>query len=340
MNKISKTFIIGLLPMALLACGNSNKKANSEAADSNALGAEKEIQVEIPAFDADSAYHYIDKQVSFGPRVPNTKAHQACADYLTSQLEAFGAVVFRQDFDAIAYDGTILKSSNIIGAYNPESKRRIALFAHWDTRPWADNDPNPKNHHNPVLGANDGGSGVGVLLEVARQINIKQPALGIDIILFDAEDYGSPTFYKGVQREDHWCLGSQYWSRVPHVPNYTARFGILLDMVGGKDATFYQEGYSLYFAKKLTKKVWNKAHQLGYNKYFIDQEGGTIVDDHLFVNKITNIKTIDIIPYFPNNEQSSFRDVWHTVNDDMEHISKETLKAVGQTVLAVIYEEK
>ena len=162
----------------------------------------------------------------------------------------------------IAYDGTILKSRNIIGAYKPESKKRILLCAHWDSRPYADNDPDPKNHHTPILGVNDGASGVGVLLEIARQIQKEQPALGIDIVFFDSEDYGIPEFYDGKYKQDTWCLGSQYWARTPHVQNYNARYGILLDMVGGKDATFYYEGYSARTARSEMKKIWKKAHEL------------------------------------------------------------------------------
>ena len=338
MNKLSKYFLGGLLPLALLACGNSSKSnSNSTSAVSES---ESKVKVEVPVFSADSAYQYIADQLSFGPRVPNSKGHKECADFLEAKLNDLGAKVYRQNFEAIAYDGTILNASNIIGAYNPDSKKRVALFAHWDTRPWADNDPNKANHRTPVMGADDGASGVGVLLEIARQIQARQPNIGVDIIFFDAEDYGAPTFYNGPSKDEYWCLGSQYWSRVPHVSDYFARFGILLDMVGGKDATFFKEGYSQYFAKDINKKVWKKAHDIGFGKFFIDQEGGTIVDDHLFVNKLANIKTIDIIPYHPNNEQSSFGDVWHTVNDDLNNISKETLQAVGQTVLAVIYNEK
>lgn len=335
MNKLSRSFLIAFIPVAFIACGNSNKSNSNDKMDKS----DSSVKIEVPTFSADSAYQYISNQLDFGPRVPNSEGHKNCGNYLEAKLNELGAKVYRQNFDAIAYNGTILKASNIIGAYKPESKKRVALFAHWDTRPWADNDLEAKNHRTPVMGANDGASGVGVLLEIARQIQMKAPAIGIDIIFFDAEDYGTPTFV-GASNEEDWCLGSQYWGRMPHVPNYFARFGILLDMVGGKDATFFKEGYSMYFAKDINNKVWKQAHKLGYDKYFINQEGGAIVDDHLFVNKLTNIRTIDIIPYYPNNEHSSFGDVWHTVNDDLEHISKETLQAVGQTVLTVIYNEK
>lgn len=317
--------------LSAFSCGGGSKASSSTTEES-----EKAV-VNVPQFDADSAYLYVKNQVDFGPRVPNTKGHVACGNYLAEQLEAFGAQVTNQYADLIAYDGTLLKARNIIGSYKPETKKRIALFAHWDTRPWADNDANEKNHHTPILGANDGASGVGALLEIARLVNQQQPELGIDIILLDAEDYGAPQFYEGKHKEEFWCLGSQYWARNPHVQGYNARFGILLDMVGGKESVFVKEGYSEEFAPDINKKVWKAAKKLGYGKTFVDGNGGLVTDDHLFINRLSRIKTIDIIPY---NEEGDFTPTWHTVNDNMDYIDKNTLKAVGQTVLEVIYNEK
>lgn len=318
-------FMVCLL-FSITSCktGNSNKKVNNTA----------EKTIIVPVFNADSAYHYIQTQVDFGPRVPNTKEHVACGEYLAQKLEEYGAKVSNQYADLLAFNGTILKARNIIGSYNPENKKRILLFAHWDTRLWSDADPDKKNHHTPVLGANDGASGVGVLLEIARLINQQAPTLGIDIIFFDAEDYG-----KREYKDEYWCLGSQYWSRNPHITGYNARFGILLDMVGGKNATFYRELYSEEYARSTNKKVWKKAKELGYSTTFIDEAGAMITDDHLFVNRIARIPSIDIVPYIVDAEHSNFGDFWHTVNDDMSGIDKKTLKAVGQTVLEVIYNE-
>lgn len=309
------------------SCGSSSSKTASTDE------ANKKITVQVPQFDADSAYQYVKAQVDFGPRMPNSKGHVACGNYLADKLAEHGAKVTNQYADLLAFDGTLLKSRNIIGSYKPESKKRIALFAHWDTRPWADNDPDEKNHKTPILGANDGASGVGVLLEIARLINQQQPELGIDIIFFDAEDWGSS------EVADSWCLGSQHWARNLHVPNYNARYGILLDMVGGKDATFYKEAYSEQFAPDVNKKVWKKANQLGYGRYFINENGGVTTDDHIYVNNIAKIRTIDIVPYQPECEASAFGPTWHTVNDNMDNIDRSTLKAVGQTVLDVIYNE-
>ena len=332
---MKKNYMIlwSLFLLSMTSCNISSSKAKSENNNST------KATVNVPAFDPDSAYFFVQKQVNFGPRVPNTTAHVACGNYLTKLLEIFGATVTTQEADLIAFDGKLLKSKNIIGSYKPESKKRIALFAHWDSRPWADNDPDEKNHHTPILGANDGASGVGVLLEVARQISHQKPEMGIDLIFFDAEDYGAPQFYKGEQKEEYWCLGSQYWSRNPHVEGYNARFGILLDMVGGKDAVFYKEGYSEEYAPEINKKVWKAGKQLGFGKYFVDQQGGGVTDDHLPVNKFAQIPTIDIIPTDPSGKYS-FNSTWHTVNDDINHIDRKTLKAVGQTILEVIYNEK
>ena len=316
---------------AFSCAGGSNKQQSAPAAS-------QDVTVQVPQFNADSAYTYIHRQVDFGPRVPNTEGHVACGEYLAGELERFGASVTSQHVDLIAYDGTLLKARNIIGSYKPETKKRIALFAHWDTRPWADNDSDEKNHHTPILGANDGASGVGVLLEIARQLQQQQPALGIDIVLFDAEDYGAPQFYDGTHREESWCLGSQHWARHPHVENYNARFGLLLDMVGGANSLFFKEGYSEEYAPDINRKVWEAARRLGYGNTFVEGNGGGfITDDHIFVNRLARIKTIDIIA---SDAQGEFVPTWHTVNDNMDHIDKQTLKAVGQTVLEVIYKEQ
>ncbi len=323
MKRRKYMMILGSMMLcSCLSCGNKNKSV--EGADSN-------VSVQVPEFDADSAYHYVQAQVDFGPRMPNTPEHVACGNYLAGKLEAFGAKVTSQYADLIRHDGMLLKARNIIGSYKPETKKRIVLFAHWDTRPWADDDPDPKNHKTPVLGANDGASGVGVLLEIARQLQAQQPELGIDLVFLDAEDSGiSPI-------EDSWCLGAQYWARNPHVQGYNARFGILLDMVGGKQATFLREGYSEQYARGINRKVWKKADELGFGRYFINDATGSVTDDHLFVNRIAKIPTIDIVSYYADG---GFDPTWHTVNDTMDNIDRNTLKAVGQTVLAVIYNEK
>lgn len=319
--------------VAIVACSNNKVAAEKQPAT------ESISTVNIPQFMADSAYQYIQAQADFGPRVPNTDAHKACGDYLAQKLEEFGAKVYNQYADLAAYDNSVLKARNIIGAYNPDSRRRVLLCAHWDSRPFADQDKDKSNHRKPILGVNDGASGVGVLLEIARQLQQQAPTIGIDIIFFDAEDYGAPYFYDGIYRPHTWCLGSQYWGRMPHVAGYNARYGILLDMVGGKKATFYQEPYSKRTAGKQVKKIWDTAHQLGFGSFFPKTEGMEVTDDHIYVNEYARIPCVDIINYDPKSD-TGFGDFWHTVDDNMSIIDKVTLQAVGQTILNVIYNEK
>lgn len=332
--KLYSNKIWGFLALLLLSgCGGSSKK---ESDKQPTAAAQKEVVV--PQFNADSAYQYVAEQVAFGPRVPNTEAHRATAAYLQQELQRHGATVQVQEANLRAYDNTTLQSYNIIGSFSPENKSRVLLFAHWDSRPYADHDPNPANHRTPIDGANDGASGVGVLLEIARQIGEKQPETGVDIIFFDSEDYGMPDFYEGEDPNSlSWALGSQYWARRPHKPGYRARYGILLDMVGGKDALFVHEGYSKHYASWLVDEVWSTADKLGYGRYFVQQEGGYITDDHLYVNQM-GIPSIDIIQYDPTTA-SGFYPYWHTLGDTLDKIDRETLKAVGQTVLTVIYNE-
>ena len=301
---------------------------------------QKEVKtVNVPEFSSDSAYTFIQKQVDFGPRVPNTREHDVCAAYLSAELRRHGAAVIEQKANLTAFDGTVLKSVNIIGSFNTKAEARILLFSHWDSRPWADHDPLSENRKKPVMAANDGASGVGVLLEMARLIGKNQPSVGVDIIFFDAEDYGAPECFKSQNTEDSWCLGTQYWAKNPHVPGYTARFGILLDMVGGKQATFFREQSSEYYAGSVVSKVWSQAKSLGFGQYFVDQKGGAITDDHIYVNQIIGIPSIDIIQYDPNST-SGFGSYWHTTHDTMENVDKNTLMAVGTTLMHVVFNER
>ncbi len=309
--------------LVLSSCGEGTKPDSAVVEVANPI-------VQAPAFNADSAYIFIEKQVSFGPRITNTKQHDACANYLIETFKLYGAAVTEQDFQAKAYDGTVLRSKNIIASINPTATKRILLAAHWDTRPWSDEDAKKPNEK--FDGANDGASGVGILLEIARAINKsdKKPTVGIDIILFDSEDYGKS------EHQDSYCLGSQYWANNKHVPNYAAYYGILLDMVGAKGARFSKEATSMEYAPSIVNKVWDQAAALGFNHYFIPQTTSSITDDHYYVNKIGKIPMIDIIEY---NTGTGFGDYWHTQDDNMQVIDKNTLKAVGQTLLQVVYGE-
>lgn len=292
--------------------------------------------VSIPTFNPDSAYLYVKTQVDFGPRTPNSEAHRKCGDYLIAQMKQWADSVYVQKVDLTRFDGEILHARNIIAAFNPEEKSRILLLAHWDCRPWSDYDPNPNNHKKPVDGANDGASGIGVLMEIARLIHSQNLSIGVDIFFTDAEDSGEPRWISGGGNEKSWCLGAQYWAQKPHVAGYNARFGILLDMVGDANAVFPKEGYSIKYAPHIVEIVWSEAHTLGFANYFENKMGSYITDDHVPINQITNIPTIDIVHY----TEQGFATSWHTQTDNMQHISKNTLRIVGQTVLNVLYKEE
>lgn len=309
------------------SCGNLRKQTTEDNSS---------MQLAGPVFCADSAYLYCEQQCNFGPRTMNSEAHEACGKWIAEKFASFGLAVSTQKADLKGYDGTILKSTNIIASFKPEVANRILLCAHWDSRPWADNDPDEANHKKPVMAANDGASGVAVMLEVARLLP-DSLGIGVDFICFDAEDWGVPQWSDAADDGNSWALGAQYWAAHPHKQGYKANFGILLDMVGGQGATFYQEGMSVQYARSIVDKVWRAAQVVGFGSLFPTQTGGHITDDHIPVNQIAKIPTIDIIPHYPNCEQSNFGPTWHTVNDDMAHIDKNTLQAVGQTLIQVLF---
>ncbi|NLR94770.1 M28 family peptidase [Flammeovirga agarivorans] len=328
----TKMIIAALCCFALFSCG----EGSSDNTSTEAVVKDNPI----PVFNADSAYSYVQKQVDFGPRVPNTMAHDMCGAYIANELERFGAIVTEQPLMVTAYNGTTLNGKNIIGSINPDAKTRIILAAHWDTRHVSDQDEDASVHNQPVMGANDGGSGVGVLLEVARAINSfsTKPNIGVDIIFFDVEDYGRPAFEEDQSGDSGYCLGSKYWAANPHKEGYQAYYGILLDMVGAKNPTFLREGVSMYFAPRIVKKVWKTAERKGFGSMFLKQNGPQLTDDHLYVNEIAKIPMIDIIDLDPTG-QHTFFEHWHTQDDTMENIDKKSLEAVGVTLLQVLYNE-
>ncbi|NIJ56017.1 hypothetical protein FHS68_005212 [Dyadobacter arcticus] len=322
-----------ILFFSFLIYGCNSKDSSEQTSEQNATKL-----VNSPEFSSDSAYQFVQKQVNFGPRVPNTPAHKACGDYLVATLKKYSFQVIEQPFTATTFDGKKLNARNIIGSFNPTAAKRILLTSHWDSRPFSDQDSTIKTK--PVIAANDGASGIGILLEVARVLSLQtpKPDIGVDIIFFDAEDWGSSGEETSLEYSG-FCLGSQHWAANKHVPNYTAYFGILLDMAGAKGATFFKEGYSVQMAEEVVRQVWTTASRLGYSNYFIDERGSAITDDHLPVNKVAHIPMIDIIHTRQNNLAHTFFDQWHTADDTMEHIDSQTLKAVGQTLLQVLYQE-
>lgn len=331
MNKIQ--FFISAIALTLAySCGESapanNKTVTPDAPE----------PLERPAFSADSAYTYIQKQVDFGPRVPNTPEHDECGVWLALELEKYGAEVIVQKARARAYDGQLLELSNIIGQFNPQARSRILLYAHWDTRPFADKDSTRIDI--PIDGANDGGSGVGVLLEIARQLSINPANVGVDIIFFDGEDYGKPNGIPSMEGDFlDWCLGSQHWSKQPHRYGYRARFGILLDMVGAKNAQFNKEGTSMQYAPNVVRKVWTRADELGYGQRFLNEETPSTIDDNLFVSEFAGVPSANIVDYRMNIRPMGYGFFHHTHADNMDIIDKQVLQEVGETVLSVVYSE-
>jgi len=309
----------------------------------SARGAEKTAEtpsIEAAAFDADSAYAAVKAQVDMGPRVPGTESHARCGAWLVSELRRHGAdTVVIQRGAMEGGDGRQVDIMNITGRYNPEARERVLLVAHWDTRPVADAETDARLHNTPIPGANDGASGVGVLLEIARQLGKKRPSVGVDLLMVDAEDGGvSGDDYTG-DTSSTWCLGSQYWSaNSPYGADNVPRWAIVLDMVGGIGARFNREALSLSQAPALVERVWATARAIGHGPRFAAEVGGPIIDDHLFISR-AGIPAIDIVEC-RSAETGSFPATWHTLSDDMEHIDRASLLAAGQTVLTVIYNEQ
>jgi glutaminyl-peptide cyclotransferase len=308
------------------SCKNDNKKpAPAEETPT--------VRLNVPAVAKDSAYAYVKAQVDFGERVPGTDAHKLCGDWIIAKCKSFGAEVIEQPFDGQTYTGLKFKARNIIASYQPAIKKRILLAAHWDTRFESDHDADKTKQKKPVMGADDGASGVGVLIEIARQLQLNPMSnLGIDLLFLDAEDQGS----EGGTGDDDWCLGAQYWSKNKHVPGYQAKFGILLDMVGARSPRYTKDGTSLSFAPDLVDKIWNLAQRMGYGNYFVNDHSSAITDDHLYINKLAGIQMVDMINR-PTNEK--FPAHHHTTQDVLSVIDADALKATGQVVLAVIYRE-
>ena len=330
--------MIALLIVALIAGAAFNFLPSNKAEVSETEEIEK-VQPVGPDFNADSAYIYLQEQCDFGPRTMNSTAHDKCEKWIIQKFEQYGCKVTTQKATLNGYDGTPLRSTNIMASYNPKATTRIMFCAHWDCRPWADNDPDSTNWHKPIIAANDAASGVGVMIELARILKGSGLELGVDFVCFDAEDYGTPQWFEGEDPGDTWALGAQYFAN--NLPKgYAPRYGILLDMVGGVGAKFYREGMSMQYAPAIVKKVWNAARQVGYGSYFPKADGGMITDDHIPVNQTANIPCIDVIPYYPDCAQSSFGPTWHTIADNMDNIDKNTLKAVGQTMVQVLFTEK
>jgi glutaminyl-peptide cyclotransferase len=304
-------------------------------------------EIDIPRFEADSAYLFTDKIVSYSPRIVGSAGAMRVKNWLVSQFKTFGAAVEEQPFEAKTFDGKTFKATNIVASYNPSATKRILLSAHWDSRPFSDSEKDKSIQSKPILGADDSGSSVGALLEIARQLQARPLSnVGVDIVLFDAEDYGDSTDVKDetqqARQNPTWCLGSQEWSRKALAAGYRPMYGINLDMISARDAKFLRDAVSLKYAPTVAEKVWRVGRYLGYAHLFVENTFNyELTDDHKMVNEIAKIPTINIINLrVDDSDPSSFGPHWHTQADNMSIIDKDILKAVGQTVLSVLHYEQ
>ena len=322
-DMMTKLFtLVASLGMVLTACGS---RPAGEAVKTDEQTTSASV---IPTFNADSAYAFVKKQCDMGPRVPGTPAHKQCVEWITACLSQWCDTVVTQTAPVETFDHTRLTMTNLVGVINPQAEQRILLLAHYDCRPWADNDPDASRQREPVMGANDAASGVGVLVELARVLSKDKPQVGVDLLFVDVEDWGEEG------DDDSWALGTQYWARNPHVKEYNPSFGILLDMVGAHGAVFSPEMFSWQYAQSVVSLVWKTAAQAGYSNYFVMRdEAAAVTDDHVPINK-AGIPCIDIID---TREQGGFFDGWHTTHDTFDVIDPATLKAVGQTLTQLIY---
>ena len=321
-----------LLTVGSIAC---SKKPASGQQTAETKSPKKEA---LGNFNADSAFSYIERQLEFGSRVPGSAGHRACAAWLEDKLrQSNPATVIVQRGEVRAYTGAKLPIVNLMASYNRGNPNRLLLVAHWDTRPWADSDPDPANHNKALPGANDGGSGVGVLLETARNLAAKKPEFGVDILLVDAEDYGRSGGFN--DDGDSWCLGTQYFlDHLPYREGILPRYAIVLDMVGGRDAHFAKEYISHTNAREYTDRIWKEAAALGMSERFPDRVTAGIVDDHMFLNE-AGIPAVDIVEC-DNSHTSSFPPYWHTMQDDITNIDRHTLGDVGNLILTLVYSPK
>ena len=272
------------------------------------------------AFDGGRALEQVAAQVAFGPRVPGTTGYLACRTYLTEQLGRLADSVWTDRWSHATAVGDTIELANIGAVFNPASASRVLLCAHWDTRPVAEHDPDPARRAQPIPGANDGASGVAVLVELARVFSENPPEVGVDIVLFDGEDYGDFNNLRDV------LLGSSRFAATRK--GYHPKLGILLDMVGDANAAFPYEGYSWNWIRDQVELVWSTASRLGYGHVFPRQEGPAVIDDHYPLIQ-AGIRCIDIVqmglPY------------WHTTGDTPDKLSAASLEAVGRTLANVIY---
>jgi glutaminyl-peptide cyclotransferase len=275
-------------------------------------------------FDGQTAFHYIETQVGFGPRVPGTKAHRQMQEWLDSLLRQRADTVIVQSWNHVTAKGSTLALQNFIARFNPAASKRILFLAHWDSRPVSDS-PISKDSSHAVPGANDGGSGVALLLGVADVLKRTPPAIGVDLLFVDGEDYGDFT-----KTPADVLIGSRYYA-AHQLPASPPLYAVLFDLIGDKDLQIYQEGNSLVGAPEVVELVWETAKDLGYSGYFIASPRHTLIDDHLELQK-AGIRAIDVVDFdYP---------AWHTQYDTIDKVSGSSLQVVGDVAMALIRREQ
>ncbi len=327
-KKIS-TILVGSAVLFCACSGKSNSLSENKTAESVEM--QKAATVK---FNSDSAYVRVADQVAMGPRVPGSEANAKLGRYIVDHLKKYGTdtVLIQRTNATVAGKSTPI--TNIMGRFGADRHKRVILLAHYDTRPIADEDPDVSKRNQPIDGANDGASGTGVLLEVARTIGRQMPdSIGVDILFVDAEDSGDSG------DDESWCIGTKEWvKQMPYKIGLKPRFGILLDMVGGRNAVFHREYFSEQAARSINDKVWSAAAVAGFRSRFPNEIGIPVVDDHVPLIK-AGIPTIDIIEN-RNPVTGYFNPTWHTHADNLSNIDKETLGVVGQVVVNTLYNEK
>jgi glutaminyl-peptide cyclotransferase len=325
---IAGIIILVAVALVLFIVLKKDKKAQDEEKSNMGITSK-----EPPKFNADRAWKYLTDQVDFGPRNPNSTAHDNCLKYFNTVLSESTGSVSLQSWAEDGYDGEKLNLTNVIASFNPESKTRILLCAHWDSRPRADRETDPKKKKLPIPGANDGASGVAILLELAKLMKDIPPSVGVDLVLLDGEDYG---------REgdlSKYFLGSRYFGKNKPA-NYYPVYGILLDLVGDKNMKLPKEAYSTArFYPMLVEHIWNIGRSLNYGQFNFSMGGG-VEDDHVILNDY-GIQCIDIIDIdlVGNSSKDETRNYWHSLRDTPDKCSKESLKAVGDVLLELIYKK-
>ncbi len=312
-----------LTAMVLFGCRHETPTKQAPAAQSQSVASP------VPDFDGRRAYDFLVTQTRFGPRNPGSAGHRNCLNYLQSELQSAAEAVNTQSFTVAGYNKETLKLTNVIASFNLKATTRILLLAHWDTRPRADNDPDPKKRDALILGANDGASGVAVLLESAHHLKLRPPQVGVDLLFVDGEDYGK----EGDAQ--YYLLGAKHFAK--HLPpGFVPSFGILLDMIGDKQLEIPKDRYSLEFAPEIVELVWSTARDLGISQFSDNLARGWTTDDHVPLNQ-AGIKTIDLIDFEYPDSSNRF---WHSVQDTPDKCSAESLEAVGTVLMHVIYNYK